>query len=88
MGGDNSAILAAGLQNIVGSIYGGAGDTFNTPNGAFELKSASSAWKFSSASSSSSERLLEFDASKANEIYGKSDKVLPESFSLIVQIKY
>ena len=88
MGGDNSAILAAGLPNIVGSIYGGAGDTFNTPNGAFELKSASSAWNFSSASSSSSERLLEFDASKSNEIYGKSDKVLPESFALIAQIKY
>ena len=88
MGGDNSAILAAGLPNIVGSIYGGAGDTFNTPNGAFELKSASSAWKFSSTSSSSSERLLEFDASLSNEIYGKSEKVLPESFALIPQIKY
>ena len=31
---------------------------------------------------------LYFDASKSNEIYGKSDKVLPESFALIAQIKY
>ena len=29
-----------------------------------------------------------FDASLANEIYGKSDKVLPEHFTLIAQIKY
>lgn len=32
--------------------------------------------------------LMTFDASKSNEIYGKSDKVLPESFALIAQIKY
>ena len=32
--------------------------------------------------------IIEFDASLSNEIYGKSDKVLPESFALIAQIKY
>ena len=32
--------------------------------------------------------IINFDASKSNEIYGKSDKVLPESFALIAQIKY
>lgn len=29
-----------------------------------------------------------FDASASNPIYGRSDKVLPESFALIAQIKY
>ena len=32
--------------------------------------------------------IIDFDASLSNEIYGKSDKVLPESFALIAQIKY
>ena len=31
--------------------------------------------------------IINFDASLSNEIYGKSDKVLPESFALIAQIK-
>lgn len=29
-----------------------------------------------------------FSAANYNEIYGKSDKVLPESFALVAQIKY
>lgn len=29
-----------------------------------------------------------FDASLSNEIYGKSDKVLPDNITLIAQIKY
>lgn len=31
---------------------------------------------------------IKFNASLSNEIYGKSDKVLPESFALVAQIKY
>ena len=31
---------------------------------------------------------LYFDASRSNEIYGKSDKVLPDNITLIAQIKY
>ena len=38
-----------------------------------------SAWRYGT---------VKFDASLSNEIYGKSDKVLPESFALIAQIKY
>lgn len=66
---------------------GGTGDTFNTPNGAFELESTSSAWKFSSASSKSSERLLEFDASYSNPIYGNAETVQPESIIGIWLVK-
>ena len=47
MGGDSVSTIAPGLPNIIASIHGGAGDTFNTPSGSYELKSASSAWNFS-----------------------------------------
>ena len=32
--------------------------------------------------------IIDFDASLSNEIYGRSDKVLPENITLIAQIKY
>lgn len=88
-GGDNTAVLSAGLPNILGSVHGGAGDALVVPtSGAMQLKSASAAWNFTSADSLSTNRLLQFDASLSNEIYGKSDTVTPPSLVMIPQIKY
>ena len=90
LGGDTPSVIAAGLPNITGSTtftkrYGLAGDD-SIQNGVFG--SGSDHYSALAGGGGGYTLALTFDASKSNEIYGKSDKVLPDSFALIAQIKY
>ena len=90
MGGDTPSVIAAGLPNITGSTtftsrYGLTGDD-TIQNGVFGY--GSDHYSALAGGGGGYTLALTFDASKSNEIYGKSDKVLPASFSLIAQIKY
>ena len=88
MGGDITAVINAGLPNITAQMqYVGrsTGLRTNFETGAFSFQHTSFNRQMGSDYSSG---ILNFDASKSNEIYGKSDKVLPESFALVAQIKY
>lgn len=87
MGGDNCSAISAGLPDITGSFdIRRAG--FSISSGAFyEWSNGNNAWG-SGANDTQTTGHINFAASKANEIYGKSDKVLPESFALVAQIKY
>lgn len=89
LGGDTPLVISAGLPNIVGEyslsracteIYG--------QSGAFTNTSTSNASIPMQENNGNGSLKVVFDASNSNEIYGKSDKVLPESFALIAQIKY
>ena len=84
----------AGLPNIVGDTSASDSTYFSTrkkafgafsmatPVGTNEYLVPNSSYKYDYAG------YLHFDASLSNEIYGKSDKVLPENITLIAQIKY
>lgn len=93
MGGDSCTVLAAGLPNITGAIWsiagtGGNGIGNGRAGAFYGSHTATSDVTTGQTGSSSANDTINFDASRSNEIYGKSDKVLPESFALIPQIKY
>ena len=89
MGGDSVCILPPGLPNIVGKYYLSRSCTeVYGQSGAFSLTNATNASAPWSENNDNSALAVVFDASLSNKIYGKSDKVLPESFALIAQIKY
>ena len=89
MGGDNVLTIDAGLPGISGSINIEIGE-FAAHTGALYIKRFNGKVSSTQATeiSDTQYKNVAFDASKSNEIYGKSDKVLPESFALIAQIKY
>lgn len=96
MGGDIAFMQSSALPNIIGKIGKKTNDglLFNgyAPNlileGPFACDTGESYAFSNNTSYSNMVYSITFDASKSNEIYGKSDKVLPESFALIAQIKY
>ena len=92
MGGDSTSTIAPGLPNIKGRLYqetaGGAVFRRNQEGIFVDDKSSYTTYAAQSASGYSTMYNVFLDASKGNNIYGKSDKVLPESFALIPQIKY
>ena len=81
-GGDSCQAIQAGLPNITGlfgNIYaqGVSGAFYVDANGL--QAHADSMWNNSR---------IGFDASRANQIYGKSNTVQPPSLTLIPQIKF
>ena len=90
MGGDSVLAQSSALPNITGSAtfasrYGLSSDEA-VQTGAFGY--GNTHYSALAGGGGGYTLPLTFDASKSNEIYGKSDKVLPESFALIPQIKY
>ena len=84
-GGDNVAVLTAGLPNIEGTIGpldddGGAGYV----SGVF-AKTGNTAW---GVTGGGSRYIISFNASRSSAIYGASTTVQPPSLQLIPQIKY
>lgn len=73
--------LDAGLPNITGSFSGD--DTGGVATGAFSYSSASTG-----PGDKGGGRIYEFDASKSNSIYGKSDTVQPPAATLRPFIRY
>lgn len=89
MGGDNSKVIAASLPNITGGyITERSTHQITAQHGAFLNTHMENGSLPQYASTTNGVTVVDFDASNSNEIYGKSDKVLPESFALIAQIKY
>lgn len=89
MGGDNVLVIAASLPNITGGYTAGRSThNISEQHGAFINTHMENGSLPQYTSTNGGVTVVDFDASKSNEIYGKSDKVLPESFSLISQIKY
>ena len=89
LGGDSTAVLAAGLPNLVGRVNsGGIGysrDPFNC-DGVF-VNNGSSKTAMNGGTIVIGYKIL-FDASKSNAIYGNSNTVQPPTITLIPQIKY
>lgn len=89
MGGDSVAVIAAGLPNITGTSKLMPGLYLNNNfDGAIKMSSSSLSAGDAGAGSGYNKAQIFFDASKSNPIYGASDKVLPNSFALIPQIKF
>ena len=89
MGGDNSKVIAASLPNITGGYTAGRSThNISEQHGAFINTHMENGSLPQYTSTNGGVTVVDFDASNSNEIYGKSDKVLPESFALIAQIKY
>ena len=87
MGGDNTAVLAAGLPNISGEINSSRWNIDDVPqsNSALFKKAGSGMY---GATETSRDTYLCFDASRSNPIYGNSNTVQPPSIVLIPQIKF
>ena len=87
-------VQGPGLPNIVGDTTASESTYFATNKkgfGAFSVTTSIETSEYlipNSNNKYSYAGYLHFDASLSNEIYGKSDKVLPKSFALIAQIKY
>lgn len=81
MGGDNCAVVNAGLPNITG--IGGSVVAYNI-GGCFSYGTERPALGAGSAVLND----LIMDASESSPIYGNSTTVQPPSFSLFPQIKY
>ena len=92
-GGETVKAVEAGLPNITGSMhniadFSDSADTAN-PRGALSIIAEHSDWIISNTSTAN--KIItgfDFDASKSNPIYGKSDTVQPPAISMIAQIKY
>lgn len=82
-GGDNLAVINAGVPNITG-VTGAAFEDHTTPSGAFYLSGNA----YEAENGGYGKFLLNFDASRSNSIYGTSDTVQPPALTLIPQIKY
>ena len=102
MGGETVKSVEAGLPNITGRLgepllyhtddkkYGGSGSAELTqPDGAF-VKTSTSVRHVNGDTGGNymTNTGINFDASKSNPIYGRSDTVQPPALSLIAQIKY
>lgn len=102
MGGEQVRSVEAGLPNITGRLgepllyhtddkkYGGSGSVETTqPDGAF-VKTSTAVRHVNGETGGNymTNTGINFDASKSNPIYGRSDTVQPPALSLIAQIKY
>lgn len=83
--------VEAGLPNVTGSITGahsGQG-IFRTTSGAFTLSSGPTQWGAggqSAENTNNNYRQANFDASRSNQIYGKSDTVQPNAVKKLLYI--
>ena len=90
-GGDITAVLSAGLPNIIGNILEitGTKNAVNESNGAFKTTRAPViGLKASDIGLYAYQRNENFDASRSNAIYGASTTVQPPAIVLIPQIRY
>lgn len=88
-GGENVKSIDAGLPNIKGSFSGhllGYQVESTNSDGAFYITGRSD--RQAGGGGYSNMPSFNFDASKSNPIYGRSDTVQPPALSLIAQIKY
>lgn len=89
MGGDSVLAQSSALPNITGGYTSGRSTNgISNQSGAFANTYMTNGSLPQYNGTTSGVTIVDFDASLSNEIYGKSDKVLPESFALIAQIKY
>lgn len=101
-GGEQVKSVGAGLPNITGRLgeileyhtedkkYGGDGPAENThPGGAFEKTSTAKRHVEGDNGGYFMVNIgINFDASKSNAIYGRSETVQPPAIAMIAQIKY
>ena len=88
-GGDNIAVIAAGLPNITGASKLLPGLYLNNDfDGAIKTVTCSWSGGDAAAGSGYNKAQLFFDASQSNDIYGANVTVQPPSISLLPQIKY
>ena len=83
--------MAAGLPNIKGGTNAGThpgGAYASWLSGAFYNTTQTDSSKQVGGTYNLSDRILMFDASRSNAIYGASDTVQPPALQLIPQIKY
>ena len=88
-GGDNAAVISAGLPNITGnggSFFGGGAES----SGALYKTPVSEATRATTTVGGDDSRYdyLNIDASRSSSIYGLSETVQPPALSLIPQIKF
>lgn len=84
---DGGELIDAGLPNIKGDLTvvgGGSSGGWYTANGAFKEKSSGNRryWASSNGASAGVSSGFEIDASKSNDIYGKSDTVQPPAIKV------
>ncbi len=84
---DGGELIDAGLPNIKGDLTvvgGGSSGGWYTANGAFKEKSSGNRryWASSNGASAGVSNGFEIDASKSNEIYGKSNTVQPPAIKV------
>ena len=84
---DGGELIDAGLPNIKGDLTlvgGGSSGGWFTANGAIKEKSSGNRryWASSNGASTGVSIGFEIDASKSNEIYGKSDTVQPPAIKV------
>ena len=84
---DGGELIDAGLPNIKGDLTvvgGGSSGGWYTTNGAFKEKSSGNRryWASSNGASAGVSSGFEIDASKSNEIYGKSNTVQPPAIKV------
>ena len=84
---DGGELIDAGLPNIKGDLTlvgGGSSGGWFTANGAIKEKSSGNRryWASSNGASAGVSSGFEIDASKSNEIYGKSDTVQPPAIKV------
>lgn len=84
---DGGELIDAGLPNIKGdltAVGGGSSGGWFTANGAFKEKSSGNRryWASSNGASAGVSIGFEIDASKSNDIYGKSNTVQPPAIKV------
>lgn len=84
---DGGELIDAGLPNIKGDLTlvgGGSSGGWYTANGAFKEKSSGNRryWASSNGASAGVSIGFEIDASKSNDIYGKSNTVQPPAIKV------
>lgn len=90
-GGESVKSVEAGLPNITGQtimgfILGNVTGVIPTATGAITVETADSTTDYGIGRAARS--LVGIDASKSNQIYGRSDTVQPPALAMIAQIKY
>ena len=80
-------MIEAGLPNITGSVYIGSCVDSYSSNGCF-YRNNTGAHREGTPASSNPTNDINFDASKANAIYGKSNTVQPPAYTVKYYICY
>ena len=87
MGGESVKSVEAGLPNITGvTTWHIANGYYGQSSGAFVATNAANSGMLGSGSGGGISE--DFDASRANPLYGRSDTVQPPALTMIAQIKY